>query len=290
LSYGTSAFGEFEGKVSSYLWANQGEFVIEGKHPQILNNWNIYHPTDSLMPSGNIYIFEADYNQIISIDISFYSGFIRGEKQRYMVHNSGYYLTDLSYSEAEGRSSLGSASLYYRLTGKDLVSISQLDIGMGYLRYKNSVSYKNPYIVYDSFDPSNNNKKLAETLEKYDISYNGLDFRIKEELYLTRDISLTFMIGYSPQMKARLYSVKYPERSPSEQSRRYVRTKGDGVQYEVKSNYYFTPRFSATFGYKYLLLRTKGKISSGFYPMFKDSEEEIKNQMGGFLLGLMYHF
>ncbi|MFH1230787.1 MAG: hypothetical protein V1709_04750 [Planctomycetota bacterium] len=289
-SFNTTIFAEIKGSVSSYVWSNQGEFILEGKDPQVSNNWYINHPTDSIMASVNTYLFEMKYNEIVSADLTFSSGFIRDEEQTYMVHNQQGYLKDLSYTTAEGRSSLASCGLFYRLMGKDTNSISRLDIGVGYIGYKNSITYKDASVFIDWNNPLNNNKTFVGDWEKYNIYYRGIDFRIKEEVFLIRKISVSLSAGYAPHITAKYTSVKYPKRPVAQQQKHVISANGTGIHYDIRLNYYYTPNFSVNGGYKYLLLKAEGDNHTNVYPMLNGSDQTLKNEMGGFIIGVTYHF
>jgi len=289
-SFNTTAFAEVKGSISSYFWSNQGEFILEGKDPQVHNNWHISHPTDSLMLGANTYLFEMEYDETVSADLTINGGFIDGKKQTYMVHNQQGYLRDLGYASAEGRSSLGSGGLFYRLMGKNKMAISRLDIGVGYIGYKSSVTYKNPGVIIDWDNPLNNGRTFTEDWEKYDIYYRGMDFRIKEEAFLTQDISVSLSAGYASHITAKYTSVKYPQRPVAQQQKNIITAAGDSVHYDIRLNYYYSHHLSISGGYKYLLLRAEGDNHTNVYPMWNDSDQKLKNEMGGFVLSVAYHF
>lgn len=289
-SFNLTSFSEVKGSISSYIWSNRGEFILEGEDHQVHNNWYINHPTDSQMLGANTYFFEMKYNETISADLTFNSGLIKDEKQIYMVHNQQGYLKDLSYASAEGRSSLGSCGLFYRLMGKSNTAISRFDIGVGYIGYKSSVTYKDTSVVIDWNNPLNNNKTFAEDWEKYSIYYHGVDFRIKEETFITQNISVSLSGGYASHITAKYTSVKYPERPLVQQQTNTILASGYGVHYDVRLNYYFTPNFSLNGGYKYLLLSAKGDNHTNVYPMLNGSTQKLKNEMGGFIFSVAYHF
>ncbi|MFH0889318.1 MAG: hypothetical protein V1871_08945 [Planctomycetota bacterium] len=290
-SFNSITLAEVKGSISSYSWFNRGEFIIEGNDQQAHNNWYINQPTDSIMLGANTYFFEVKYNERISADFTLNSGLIKDEQQvTYMVHNQQGYLKDLSYSSVEGRSSFGSCGLFYRLMGKTNKSISRFDIGVGYIGYKSSVTYNNTSVVIDWDNPLNNNRTFSEDWEKYNIYYHGIDFRIKEEVFVTQGISVSLSGGYASRLTAKYTSVKYPERPVAQQQKNIISANGNGIHYDIRLNYYFTPNFSVNGGYKYLLLRTEGHNHTDVYPMRNGSDQKLKSEMGGFIFSVAYHF
>ena len=283
-------YAEVQGSISSYVWSNQGEFTLDGNHPTVRNEWDIKHPTDSLMLAGNTYLFELKYDQMLSLDVNLHTGSINDQRRSFMVHDSNGYLTDLSYADVAGRSRLASSGLFYRLMGKDDLAISRLDIGAGYIGYINSIGYNNPSVVLDSANPANNNQTFNERWEEYDIYYSGMDVRVKEELYLTSALSVNVMGGYAPKLLARYHYTKFPDRSASQQQKQTINAEGYGMHYEAFLNYYLTEHFSTMVGYKYLLLKVKGKSYDNFYPFWRGAEHNLKNEMDGYILGVAYHF
>jgi len=285
-----SVRAEVQGSISSYVWSTPGEFTLDGSHPTVQNQWDIKHPNDTLMLSGNTYLFEIKYDQAISLDINLNTGSINEQRRRYMVHDSNGYLTDLNYSDVAGRSRLTSAGFLYRVMGKDNLSISRMDIGAGYIGYINSIGCNNPTVILDSVSPANNNQTFNERWEEYDVYYSGMDARIKEELYLTSSLSVNVMGGYVPKLSARYNYTKFPDRPVSQQQKQTIDADGYGVHYEAFLNYYFTEHVSAMAGYKYLLLKVKGESYDNFYPFWTGAKHNLENEMGGYILGMAYHF
>ncbi len=281
---------EVQGSISSYVWSNQGEFNLDGNHPSVQNRWDIKHPTDGLMLSGNTYLFELKYDQMLSLDVNINTGSINDQRRSFIVHDSNGYLTDLSYADVAGRSRLASSGLFYRLMGKDDLAISRLDIGAGYIGYINSIGYNNPSVVLDSANPANNNQTFNERWEEYDIYYSGMDVRVKEELYLTSFLTVNVMGGYAPKLSARYHYTKFPDRPAAQQQKQTIDAEGYGIHYEVFFNYYLTEHFSTIVGYKYLLLKVKGKSYDNFYPFWTGGAHNLKNEMDGYILGVAYHF
>jgi hypothetical protein len=281
---------EVQGSISSYVWSNQGEFTLDGNHPVIQNQWDIKHPTDSLMLSANTHLFELKYDQLLSLDVNLSRGAINDQRRTFMAHDQAGYLTDLSYADATGRSRLASTGLFYCLMGKDALAISRLDIGAGYIGYMNSVGYNNPTVILDSDNPANNNQTFNERWEEYDIYYSGADVRVKDELYLTSSLSVNVMGGYAPKVSARYHYTKFPNRPVAQQQKQTIEADGYGVHYEAFLNYYVTEHFSTMVGYKYLLLKVKGKSYDNFYPFWTGSAHNLKNEMDGYILGVAYHF
>ncbi|MBI5779247.1 MAG: hypothetical protein HZA49_07315 [Planctomycetes bacterium] len=281
---------EVQGSISSYVWSNEGEFNMGGSHPSVQNQWDIKHPTDSMMLGGNAYLFELKYDQILSFDLNYNTGAINDQRRSFIVHDSNGYLTDLSYADVAGRSRLTSTGLFYRLMGQDELAISRLDVGAGYVGYINSVGYNNASVVLDSANPANNNQTFNERWEEYDIYYHGVDARIKGELYLTPDISVNATVGYAPKLSARYKYTKFTDRIASQQQKQTIKAEGYGWHYEAALNYHLTEHFTVMAGYKYVLLNAEGKSDDNFYPFWSGAEHNLKNEMGGYIFGVTYHF
>lgn len=281
---------EVQGSISSYVWSNQGEFTLDGSHPTVQNQWDITHPTDGLMLSGNTYFFELKYDQMLSFDLNYNTGAINDQRRTFVVHDQAGYLTDLSYADVAGRSRLASTGLFYRLMGKDDLAISRLDIGAGYIGYINSVAYNNASVVLDSANPANNNQTFNERWEEYNIYYSGVDARVKEELYLTSSLSVNVMGGYAPKLSARYHYTKFPDRPASQQQKQTITADGYGWHYEAALNYHLTEHLSVMAGYKYVLFKVEGKSDDNFYPFWSGGEHNLDNEMGGYIFGAAYHF
>ena len=290
LSLSVNLFAEIQGNVSSDIWTADGNFGLSGKHSTYNNSWKTKHSSDSTYLSFNSCLLEVKYNQALSADFSLAQGLIQKQNMSVKAYNSAGSLSDSSYGKAEGRSHLGNQVLYFGLLGKNSEASSVLDVGVGYLTLSQNINYKNPTIVFDAMTPANNNMSFTETWQKYRIRAGGASFQLKEQLKVNDALLLKLTLGYAPRVNARYVSTHLPNRAVSQQKQEHFDSDGTAIQYDIRMNYFFTNRFSAILGYKYISIKTSGESETNIYPMWASGDNDMDISAKGIIFGLACSF
>ncbi len=267
-------------EVGTTYWVLQGEFDMTGGPPNAPNRWNLTHPVDS---TTVVLTGEVRLHPRISFQISYGFGDIEEGTIRDIDYDASGVVSNLSYSTSSGDTRLHSYRVYLRVWSRKK---GYLDLSLGYLYLKNSVTYRDPRIEIYNYLPST--LSWEEVWLTYELTYRGVWLGVRGRIDLFSDLSIKGSAGYIPWLDAEYDGLRYPERPPSKRQIERIDAEGWAYEVELAGGYRPSPNLVLDGGYRYMRFDVKGRDSPD--TAWANSWEHIKTDFRGPFLRLSYSF